>query len=84
MELIVHSAGSIRCLYDEAVNLKAFGPPRITRASHVEPDGQGRWYADLAPVAEGVKLGPFDSRSQALVAERRWLETRWLPRAPAD
>jgi hypothetical protein len=37
----------------------------------------GRWWADLGPVS-GPKLGPFDRRSQALEAEREWLEASWL------
>jgi hypothetical protein len=45
----------------------------IQRASHVEPDEQGQWWADLAPV-HGPKLGPFAVRSAALDAERCWLE----------
>ena len=43
--------------------------PSITRASHVEPDAEGRWLADLTPVA-GPVLGPFDLRSEALAAEQ--------------
>ena len=49
----------------------------IRRASHVEPDDDGRWFADLSPV-EGPKLGPFALRSQALDAERVWLEANCL------
>jgi hypothetical protein len=44
----------------------------VRRASHVEPDDVGRWWADLAPV-DGPKLGPFPLRSQALQAEVAWL-----------
>ena len=40
------------------------------RASHVEPDADGRWWADLSPVA-GPRLGPFEVRSAALDAEPR-------------
>jgi hypothetical protein len=46
----------------------------------VEPTLDGRWTADLAPV-HGPVLGPFSSRSEALTAERHWLEAHWLPRA---
>ncbi len=62
----------VRCLYDEAIDLAALGRLSITRASHVEPDDAGQWFADLAPVS-GPRLGPFDRRSEALEAERAWL-----------
>ena len=32
----------------------------------------------MKPV-DGPVLGPFNMRSQALAAERRWLEKHWLP-----
>ena len=52
--------------------LRALGRLQITRASHVEPDLDGNWWADMGPV-EGPVLGPFGSRSEALAAERGWL-----------
>lgn len=76
MDLIVSPLGQVRCVYDEAIDLAQLGELSIRRASHVEPDDQGRWWADLAPV-EGPTLGPFDRRTAALSAERRWLETKW-------
>lgn len=45
---------------------------QISRASHVEPDAEGYWWADMGPV-EGPVLGPYGSRSEALGAEREWL-----------
>jgi len=77
MQMVVHPDGSLRCLYDEVIDLAAFGRLSISRASHVEPDLEGLWFADLAPVA-GPCLGPFDHRSDALDAERIWLETNRL------
>jgi hypothetical protein len=77
MHLVVEPSGSIRCLYDEAVDLAAFGRLSVERGSYVEPDSSGRWLADLSPCS-GPVLGPFDLRSQALAAERAWLETHWL------
>jgi hypothetical protein len=71
--LIIGREGDVRCLYTEAVELAALGSLAIQRASHVEPDDQGQWWASLAPVA-GPKLGPFPRRSVALEAERQWLE----------
>lgn len=72
MQLIVDPKGQVRCLYTEAIDLTVFGPLTIARASHVEPDDLGRWWADLAPV-DGPRLGPFELRSQALEAEVAWL-----------
>jgi hypothetical protein len=80
MQLIVDSHGAVRCIYSEVIDLAALGSPLITRASHVEPDQQGRWLADLAPVG-GPVLGPFPRRSQALTVESAWLEANWLGRS---
>jgi hypothetical protein len=64
-------------LYDEVIELSELGQPAIARASHVEPDGDGQWWADLSPV-EGPQLGPFQRRTEALGAEQTWLEVNWL------
>ena len=77
MQLRVEADGAVRCIYAEAIDLAALGALTIRRASHVEPDEQGRWWADLAPVG-GPRLGPFPSRTPALGAERAWLEEHWL------
>ena len=77
MELVIDPSGAIRCVYDEAIDLAALGKLRVARASHVEPDAQGRWTADLRPV-DGPLMGPFTLRSEALAAEQRWLEQHWL------
>jgi hypothetical protein len=77
MILTVDPGGAVRCLYDEAIDLSALGSLTIARASHVEPDADGRWWADLLPV-NGPTLGPFNARSLALAAERAWLEAHWL------
>ncbi len=76
MRLVIEPGGRVRCLYGEAVDLAALGTLTIRRASHVEPDAEGRWSADLTPV-NGPRLGPFALRSQALDAERAWLEAYW-------
>ena len=78
MELVIDVYGQARCLYTEVIDLAAIGPLAIRRASQVEPDENGSWWADLAPV-NGPRLGPFECRSLALDAERIWLETHWLP-----
>jgi hypothetical protein len=77
MRLVVEPGGRIRCLYGEAVDLASLGELSISRASHVEPDGEGTWWADLSPVG-GPRLGPFGRRSLALDAESDWLEHNWL------
>jgi hypothetical protein len=78
MDLLVLPDGTVRAVYAEAIDLHNLGRPAITRASHVEPDAQGRWLADLTPVS-GPVLGPFERRSDALAAERAWLAAHWLP-----
>jgi len=77
MQVLIEPDGSVRCVYDEKIDLTALGRPSITRGSHVEPTPDGRWTADLSPV-NGPLLGPFRTRSGALYAERRWLEENWL------
>ena len=77
MKLIVERGGSIRCLYGEAVDLQCLGTLSVRRASHVEPDAEGLWWADLSPV-DGPRLGPFVRRSDALSAEVAWIEEHWL------
>jgi hypothetical protein len=42
MELVVGCDGVARCIYDEALDLREIGRLSITRASHVEPDRDGR------------------------------------------
>ena len=77
MVLVVSPRGVVVCLYAEALDLAALGGVTITRASHVEPDAWGQWWADLAP-AGGPVLGPFGRRSEALAAECVWLEKHRL------
>jgi hypothetical protein len=77
MQIIVAPSGAARAIYSEEIDLSVLGPVQIRRASFVEPDEQGRWHADLRPIG-GPVLGPFSRRSEALDAERVWLETHWL------
>jgi hypothetical protein len=72
MELVVAADGVARCIYDETLDLREIGTLKITRASHVEPDAEGYWWADMGP-SGGPVLGPHGSRTEALGAERRWL-----------
>ena len=77
MILIAKPTGSIRCIYDEAMPLSQLGPLSIRRASHVEPNPDATWTADLSPVG-GPQLENFPDRSSALKAEHDWLENNWL------
>jgi hypothetical protein len=83
MELVVDAGGSVRCIYDEVLDLRELGQLQITRASHVEPDAEGYWWADMEP-SGGPVLGPFRSRSEALGAERGWLAGRVAPTLAAS
>jgi hypothetical protein len=77
MELVVGVDGMARCIYDEALDLRELGKLQITRASHVEPDRDGFWWADMGPV-DGPVLGPFAERSAALLAERAWIAEHFM------
>jgi hypothetical protein len=77
MQLIVRPGGAVQCIYGEEIDLSVLGNLAIRRASHVEPDEDGRWVADLSPVGGPVLRG-FEKRSGALEAERWWLEEAWL------
>ena len=77
MQLVVKPDGSLKCIYGETIDLHGLGQVSISRGSHVEPDSDGQWIADLSPVS-GPVLGPFSKRSDALAAERDWLQVHWL------
>ena len=77
MQIVIDPVGNMRCVYDEALPLAELGRLTIARGSHVEPNAAGLWTAGLSPVG-GPLLGPFATRSEALTAEREWLEQNWL------
>ena len=77
MELVIASYGTVRCLYDEAIDLARLGRLSIRRASYVEPNERGEWFGDLSPLG-GPVLDPFACRSTAIQAERLWFEENWL------
>ncbi len=70
MDLFIAPDGSALAIYAEAIDLRTLGTTTITRASHVEPDDSGQWFADIV---DGPQLGPFTRRSEALAAEVAWL-----------
>ena len=80
MEMIISPAGLIYVIYSEAIPLETLGPPRMMRASTVEPTPEGQWLVDLHPVG-GPQLGPYLKRSVALQVEVTWLQAHWLPLA---
>jgi len=77
LELLIHSLGTVHCLYDETIDLHQLGSLTISRGSHVEPTPDGQWTVNLSPV-QGPELGPFPTRSGALAAEVAWLSEHWL------
>ncbi len=75
IELVIAVDGVTWCIEDEALDLRERGTLQITRASHVKPDAEGNWWADMGPSVRPM-LGPYGSRSEALEAEREWLAVR--------
>jgi hypothetical protein len=75
IEIVIGPSGDAQSIYDETFDFVCLGEVQIRRASFVEPDEQGRWFADLSPV-RGPELGPFAKRSVALEAELIWLRLR--------
>ena len=73
MTLRLNPDGSVVAVYGEEVDLTLLGAVSIRRASHVEPNSDGTWSADLAPVG-GPVLEKFAKRSEALRAEIDWLD----------
>lgn len=73
-EIHITPDGDVQFVWDdELADLCDLGVPAVQRASHVEPDASGHWTADLRPVG-GPVLGPYRLRSEALAAERAWLD----------
>ena len=77
IEIVIGPGGNARTIYDEQFDVACLGEVTIRRASFVEPDDRGRWFADLSQ-AGGPKLGPFGLRSAALDAEVTWLRLNAL------
>jgi hypothetical protein len=77
MEIVIDPCGTAMCIYCEDIDLAQLGEVDVSRASWVEPDDHGQWWADLSPV-NGPTLGPFHRRSAALDAEVQWLRSNVL------
>jgi len=77
---IIIKDGEIRFIHDDDLtNLMEQGIAHTKRASHVEPDDDNFWWADLSPV-NGPKLGPFIHRKEALAAEVSWINNNQIPK----
>ena len=74
-KIAIAANGALRMIYNDehADFLREAGEAVTTRASHVEPSGNG-WTADMSPV-DGPVLGPFPLREQALQAETEYLDS---------
>ena len=72
MQIVIRPTGLLIGIYSDSFDYGELGRPQIRRASHVEPDESGHWFADLSPV-DGPKLGPFDKRNEAIDAELEFL-----------
>jgi len=85
----IHPGGRVVAIYDENVDMSVFaGEATIRRASHVEPiqhgDKVGRWYVDFSPLGDGYLFclsDTFGKRSEALKAERAFLEKHYIGEA---
>jgi hypothetical protein len=78
-KVIIGKDGSMRFIYDDdMLSFADQGEVTIRRASHVEPDDNGEWVADMSPVG-GPQLGPFKKRTDALAKEVDWLLEKGIP-----
>jgi hypothetical protein len=76
MFLNIKPDGTAIAIYSEEFDLNTLGKVEFRRASRVEPDGDPpMWYADMQ-LSGGPILGPFQTRSQALEAEVKWLKQK--------
>ena len=77
MIISIDRNGGVKAIYSDGFDWQVLGRPTIQRASQVEPDHLGLWWADLA-VSGGPRIGPFARRIDAIAAEIAWLETHHL------
>ena len=82
LKLLIETTGEITAIYSDALaDLCDEGTATITRASHVEPvvlenpagEVMSGWAATMN---NGIMIGPFRLRSEALEAEVTYLEQR--------
>lgn len=76
LDVFISPDGTMQFVHSDDLSIALLGndfsEATTKRASHVEPDGNGGWTADLGPVS-GPLLGPFRTRTEALDAELTWL-----------
>jgi hypothetical protein len=77
MIISIDRNGGVRAIYFDGFNWQGLGKALIQRASQVEPDHMGMWWADLT-LSDGPTLGPFARRIDAIAAEVAWLEKHRL------
>ena len=77
MIISIDTQGHVRGIYTDDFPWRELGETLVQRASHVEPDDSGFWYADLS-LSNGPVLGPFARRADAIAAEVAWLEKHRL------
>lgn len=74
--ILVSPQGKISLIYrDELGELLTQGNSQTRRASFVEPSSDNTWEADLG-LSNGPTLTGFNTRQEALNAEKQWLENR--------
>ena len=82
-EFFILPDGTIRFIYDDALKpVLELGECHVSRASHVDPileDGKINWYADMTPCGHLERLGPFNTRDEAIKAEIAFLTEKVLP-----
>ena len=83
MQIVIKPTGVFVGIYSDDFDYGELGKPQIRRASHVEPDVNGQWFADLSP-ADGPKIGPFDKRNEAIDAELEFLSLMLSNAEPLD
>jgi hypothetical protein len=86
MKLSISRDGTITAIYSDSLAplIEGAANVAITRASNVEPDQFGQWWATMHASANdrinpGRVFGPFKLRSEALAAEVAYLEARLFP-----
>lgn len=80
LQIVVGKKGKIRFIHDDdlAAAMAPIGKATTQRASHVEPDTNGKWKVDLSPVGGPVLKG-FTRRDHASNAEVKWLKRHQTP-----